>query len=131
MKKIITAALLLFLLIGICFAANINDVKLPDGFTKQSDHVAKNDKYELSINKYTAEDKDILFTNEDGYNVITGEVNKYTDKQVKHEGCFEIVEINGEKTVVEVYYDGLSNQDKCVDYLNNFNDLNNLKPIEV
>lgn len=131
MKKIITAALLLFLLMGICFAANINDVKLPDGFTKQSDHVAKNDKYELSINKYTAEDKDILFTNEDGYNVITGEVNKYTDKQVKHEGCFEIVEINGEKTIVEVYYDGLSNQDKCVDYLNNFNDLNNLKPIEV
>ena len=131
MKKIITAALLLFLLMGICFAANINDVKLPDGFTKQSDHVAKNDKYELSINKYTAEDKDILFTNEDGYNVITGEVNKYTDKQVKHEGCFEIVEINGEKTIVEVYYDGLSNQDKCVNYLNNFNELNNLKPIEV
>lgn len=131
MKKIITAALLLFLLMGICFAANINDVKLPDGFTKQSDHVAKNDKYELSINKYTAEDKDILFTNGDGYNVITGEVNKYTDKQVKHEGCFEIVEINGEKTIVEVYYDGLSNQDKCVEYLNNFNELNNLKPIEV
>lgn len=131
MKKIITAALLLFLLMGICFAANINDVKLPDGFTKQSDHVAKNDKYELSINTYTAEDKDILFTNEDGYNVITGDVNKYTDKQVKHEGCFEIVEINGEKTIVEVYYDGLSNQDKCVDYLNNFNELNNLKPIEV
>ena len=131
MKKIITAALLLFLLMGICFAANINDVKLPDGFTKQSDHVAKNDKYELSINTYTDDDKDILFTNGDGYNVITGEVNKYTDKQVKHEGCFEIVEINGEKTVVEVYYDGLSNQDKCVDYLNNFNELNNLKPIEV
>lgn len=131
MKKIITAALLLFLLMGICFAVNINDVKLPDGFTKQSDHVAKNDKYELSINKYTAEDKDILFTNGDGYNVITGDVNKYTDKQVKHEGCFEIVEINGEKTIVEVYYDGLSNQDKCVEYLNNFNELNNLKPIEV
>ena len=131
MKKIITAALLLFLLMGICFAANINDVKLPDGFTKQSDHVAKNDKYELSINTYTDDDKDILFTNGDGYNVITGEVNKYTDKQVKHEGCFEIVEINGEKTIVEVYYDGLSNQDKCVDYLNNFNELNNLKPIEV
>lgn len=131
MKKIITAALLLFLFMGICFAANINDVKLPDGFTKQSDHVAKNDKYELSINTYTDNDKDILFTNGDGYNVITGEVNKYTDKQAKHEGCFEIVEINGEKTIVEVYYDGLSNQDKCVDYLNNFNELNNLKPVEV
>ena len=76
-------------------------------------------------------DKDILFTNDNGYSVITGDINKYSDKQAKHEGCFEIVEINGEKTVVEIYYEGLSNQDKCVEYLNNFNELNNLKPIEV
>ena len=131
MKKILTIMALLILCTGICFAANIDDVKLPDGFNKQSDHVAKNDKYELSINKYAAEDKDILFTNGDGYNVITGDINKYTDKQVKHEGCFEIVEINGEKTVVEIYYDGLSNQDKCFEYLQEFNKLNNLKPIEV
>ena len=131
MKKIITILLLLFIFTGICFAANINDVKLPDGFTKQSDNVANKDKYELSINKYDNSDKDILFTNDNGYSVITGDINKYSDKQAKHEGCFEIVEINGEKTVVEIYYDGLSNQDKCVEYLNNFNELNNLKPIEV
>ena len=131
MKKILTIIALLILFTGICFAANIDDVKLPDGFNKQSDHVAKNDKYELSINKYAAEDKDILFENDKDYTVIKGEISKYKDKTAKHEGCLEVVELNGEKTVVEIYYDGLSNQDKCFEYLQEFNKINNLKPIEV
>jgi len=131
MKKILTIIALLILCTGICFAANINDVKLPDGFNKQSDHVAKNDKYELSINKYSDDDKNILFENDKDYTVIKGKISNYTDKGVKHQGCLEVVEINGEKTVVEILYDGLSNQDKCFEYLQEFNKINNLKPIEV
>lgn len=131
MKKILTITALLILFTGICFAANIDDVKLPDGFNKQSDHVAKNDKYELSINKYIDDDNSILFKNDTEYKVIKGEISNYTDKGVKHQGCLEVVEINGEKTVVEILYDGLSNQDKCFEYLQEFNKINNLKPIEV
>lgn len=131
MKKIIIGALLLFLFVGICFAANIDDVKMPDGFNKQSDNLAKNDKFALSITKYMDSDKDLLFSNDKDYTVIKGEISKYKDKTAKHEGCLEVVEINGEKTVVEIYYDGLSNQDKCFEYMEEFNKINNLKPIEV
>ena len=129
MKKMVIFLVILLLSIGIVSAAKLSDVKTVNGFTTKSDNFATNGDFGLSVGKYDkSSDYNILFKNESGYSVKVSDISNYTDKISNNVGCMEIVEINGEPTLIEIYCNG-SDINKCNDYMLEFNKINNLKPI--
>lgn len=128
-KKITILALILLLSVSFVVAANINDIKTVDGFTKKSDNFAINGDFGLSITNYDESiNSDILFKNDTDYTVNVSNISNYTDKTVKHVGCLEIVDINGEKIAIEIYNNG-TDINKCYEYMLELNKINDFKPI--
>ena len=130
--KAITALTILLLLIGIVSAVDLNDFKLIDGFTSESEYWASNEDFGLSVNDYNNDtDYDLLFTNDTDYIVVTdGNISNYTDTISDQVGCEEVVTVNNEQVLVEVY-DNNGDIDKCYEYLMEFNKINNLEPVSV
>ena len=130
-KKIIVLTIFLLLSVSIVCAVDINDFKLADGFNDESTNFATNGDFGLSVGDYDKDsDYDILFEDDDGYNVDVGEISKYTDKLAKQVGVLEIVEVDGEKVLIEIYSEDMGDLDECYDKLVEFNELNDLHPIE-
>lgn len=135
MKKIYLIGLTaIMLLVGASTvsAIDLDDFKLSDGFDKESSNLAINDDFSLSVAKYDKDlDYDLLFKDDGDYTVTVGEISKYVDKEVKHVGVLEVVEIDDEQVLIEIYSEDMSKLDECYDKLVEFNELNNLNPVEV
>ena len=131
-KKIGLVLLVMALVIMPCFAADIHDYEIPNGFEVESEYWASNGEYGIGIYEYEDSDFTEFFTNTTDTTVFTADnITNYTgDVGV---GCDEIVLIDGEKFLIESYYNtkDLSKLQDCYDNLLEFNKLNNLKPIEV
>lgn len=133
MKKIILF-LTIFLIIGAVSAADINDYKLPDNFNVESEFWASNGDYGIGIYEYEDSDYETFFTNTTESTVyIADNITNYTDTESSTVGCDEIVDINGEKYLIECYFEGTDDSKikDCYDFLLEFNKLNNLEPIAV
>ena len=149
MKRIIIGITILFLLMGIVVATDINDLKCPDGWenvnhkgnyrelgdTPNGPGSGRN----LMTMEFTSANCDEFLTNDtsENYFVYKNSDNTFTfnDKMMNHdEGCFEVVEIDGK----QYFLIFSSNTDKSYngkpsisDIMMEFNKLNNLSPIEV
>ena len=133
MKKIILF-LTIFLIIGAVSAADINDYKLPDNLNVESEFWASNEDYGIGIYEYEDSDYETFFTNTTESTVyIADNITNYTDTESSTVGCDEIVDINGEKYLIECYFEGTDDSKikDCYDFLLEFNKLNNLEPIAV
>ena len=129
---------ILFLLIGSVAAIDIDDMKVPFGYSNLEDGVAMlNDGHtELYIGKL-AENPGVFESNiEEGYVVsdIGNNTYYFIDDGMQMYGLQEKVNIDNVDYIVSVSKDSeLSNADKTLlkEDLDNFNKLNNLKPLEV
>ena len=129
---------ILFLLIGSVAAIDIDDMKVPFGYSNLEDGVAMlNDGHtELYIGKL-AENPGVFESNiEEGYVVsdIGNNTYYFIDDGMQMYGLQEKVNIDNVDYIVSVSKDSeLSNADKTLlkEDLENFNELNNLKPLEV
>ena len=131
-KKIAILVIFLLLSIGFVSAVDLDDFQLTDGFESDSTNLATDeDDFSLSVADYDKElDYDLLFKDDGDYTVTVGEISKYVDKTVEQTGVLEIVEIDNEQVLIEIYSEDMSKLDDCYDKLVEFNELNDLKPIE-
>ena len=144
--KIIIGILILFLTIGIVCATDINNLKCPDGwkavgggsYHEEGDSPGQGSGRNMMIQKYDDSFKEDFFNNvsSDRYYVFSNGDNtfNYSDAANGDYGCFEVVEINGEKYFVNFWNVMEADFDTSVttyDLMLEFNKLNNFKPIEV
>ena len=133
-SKILIGLILIFLVIGTVNAADINDYKLPDNFKVESEFWASNGDYGIGIYEYQDSDYETFFTNTSESTVyIADNITNYTDSDTNTVGCDELVEIDGEKFLIESYFEGTDDSKikDCYDFLLDFNELNNFEPLEV
>lgn len=136
-KILFTICLFSFLLITAISAADINSLKSPEGFSDITDGLSIYDIHtKLSIDKYNdTSNITILSNSTSGYNVsaIGDNMYYYIDDKSNTTGVEEKVKIDGEEYLVCIIKEGnqLSNEDKsfCIKTLKEFNNLNNLKPL--
>ena len=145
--KIIIGISILFLLIGSVSAAINSGLAAPDEFEKSDIwdtaiydiYSLKDDNNtQLQICNYTEDDYDLLFktdtdsgyyVNELGNNIFMGKDNDFSDGYV-----LEVIDYNGEKYIVHTYLMDNPTNDEIKDslkYLEEFNKINNVEPIEV
>lgn len=141
MKNIIKLFLgigILFLLIGSAVAVNIDDMKVPFGYSDIEDGVSMlNDGHtELYIGKLS--DNPGVFESDIEAEYIVSDIGNNTyyfiDDALQMYGIQEKVNIDNEDYIVSISKDSeLSNADKILlkEDLDKFNELNNLKPLEV
>lgn len=145
-KKIVIGTLFLFLLIGITSAADINNLKCPDGwesvgggsYHEIDESTGMGSGQNMMIEKWSDSLKDEYYQNstEDQYTVIEDANNTfmYVDSLNQNAGCFEVVEIDGEKYFVNFWTADYTDSEEIADttyFMVKFNELNNLKSIEI
>ena len=143
--KILTAITLLFLILGIVAATDIDNLKVPEdwesvggGTYHQTDIGGGGNGQNMLIQKWYDGLKDEYYQNisDEEYFVIDKENNTfmYTDGYNEDSGSFEVVQIDGEKYFVNFWtVDDLDAGEvaKTYQFMMEFNKLNNLEPIAV
>lgn len=144
--KIIIGVLLMFLVIGIAAATDADNLKVPEGwesigggsYHEIGDSPGEGSGRNMMIMEYTDSNCNEFFENgTDDYYIFKNDDGSYnfTDWTVnRDEGCFEVVEIDGNQyflffsTNIDNDY---SSELSIFDVMLEFNKLNNLTPIEV
>ena len=136
MKKIILM-LAILLLIGTVYAANTNEIfTAPNGLQKMGTHdFVDQQGHNIMIAEYTAENIKTWFENDTDYNVqpYKNHDNMYLGADNEND-CYilEVVEKDGTKYIIGSWTPkGPAEAKKISDNLEDFNKINNLKPIEV
>ena len=143
-SKIILAALILICAIGIVAAADIDNMKVPDGFEAiGSGGYLNEENIQINIETESFHDKgvddlgDYLENDtDDKYTVVPGKINNtfnFTDGVNDVVGLVELVEIDNETWCIHVLcFDELneSNLDAFTEALEEFNKVNDLTPID-
>ena len=135
LKKISILAILLIITIGFVSAV---EFQVPDGFTKQSDelYTTADNKENINIINFEKE-KDFWLENntEDKYTVVGAENNTYnfTDGMLNDVGVLEVVEVDGEKYIINFWTDEGTDNDRTdnLKQMLEFNKLNKLEPLAV
>ena len=140
-KKIILFLLFAMMIVGAVSAADQTSFKTPTNFEDIGDGVYvlydsfKNADEILSVVKYNAHDwKDYITNDTSNKYVVHKDKNNtynYTDGSVNEIGSFELVEVEGNKFIIDFAKTGTEN-DLSNTYSNmlEFNKLNNLTPIK-
>ncbi len=140
-KKIILFLLFAMMIVGAASAANQTSFKTPANFEDLGDGVYvlydsfKNADEILSVVKYNAHDwKDYITNDTSNKYVVHKDKNNtynYTDGSVNEIGSFELVEVEGNKFIIDFAKSGTEN-DLSNTYSNmlEFNKLNNITPIK-
>ena len=144
--RILIGALLLFLTVGMVVATDVNNLKVPDGWESENngnyheigERSGVSSGRNMMIMEYNdancgdffenGTDEYYIFKNADGsYNFTDWILNR-------DEGCFEVVEIDGQQYFL-IFSSNIDNDytDKpfVYDSMLEFNKLNGLKPVEV
>ena len=138
MRKIVIGITMLLLLLGVVYAVNIDDLKVPVGYSDIKDGISMlNDGHtQLYIGKMD-DNPGVFESNIDEQYIVTDIGNNtylVTDDSVKMYGFQEKVTIDGVDYLVSISKDSpLSNADRTLlkEDLDKFNELNNLKPIAI
>lgn len=143
--KIVTAITILFLVMGIVTATDIDNLKCPNGWEAIGggsyhgigDSQGMGNGQNMMIMEYTPANCGDFFENvtDESYYVYQNDDNTYnfTDWEYgNEEGCFEVVEIDGKQYFL-IFSENIDNEyDVSIyDVMMEFNELNNLKPIAV
>ena len=144
--KILIGLMLMFLVIGIAAATDVNNLQVPDGwesigggsYHEIGDSPGEGSGRNMMIMEYTDSNCDEFFENgTDDYYIFKNDDGSYnfTDWTVnRDEGCFEVVEIDGNQyflffsTNIDNDY---SSELSIFDVMLEFNKLNNLEPVSV
>lgn len=144
--KIITALTILFLFIGMVSATDINNLKVPDGwkalgggsYHEEGDSPGQGSGQNMMIQKWDDSFKEEYYQNitEEQYTVTDTGNNTYMyiDDFNQNAGSFEVVEIDGEKYFVNFWTVDNMDVEEIADtslFMQEFNQLNNLEPVEV
>ncbi|WP_405293991.1 hypothetical protein [Methanobrevibacter sp.] len=140
-KKILILVLATAMLIGAVSAADQSSFKVPTDFEDLGDGVyvlydfAKNADEILSVVKYNEHDWKDYTTNDtkNNYVVVKDDNNtyNYTDGSVNEIGSFELIEVDGNKFIVDFSKVGAENDfSQTYNNLLEFNKLNNVTAIE-
>lgn len=140
-KKILFLMLATAMLIGAVAAADQDSFKVPSNFEDLGDGVyvlydaARNTDEILSVVKYNEHDwKDYTTNDTDNKYVVVKDENNtynYTDGSVDEVGSFELVEVGGDKYIIDFSKIGSDNGfSQTYGNLMDFNNLNKLKAIE-
>lgn len=139
-KKMIPVLILSFVLIGAVYAADSTSFTPPENFEDIGDGVyvlydsLKNADEILSVVKFNQHDWDDYTTNDTDNKYTVYKDNNtynYTDGSVNEIGSFELIEIDGDKFIIDFAKTGADSDLKdTYDNLLEFNKLNNLTPIE-
>lgn len=144
--KILIGLSILFLLIGMVSATDINNLKVPEGweaigsgsYHEIGDNPGQGSGQNMMIEKWFDGLKDEYYQNnsEEQYTVMEDVNNTfmYIDDLGGMAGCFEVVEIDGEKYFVNFWTVDYTDSEKIADtsfFMVKFNELNNLEPVEV
>lgn len=142
LKKVSTLLFLIFILIGGVMAAESIDFKVPSGFEDVGDGVfvlydsSKNPDQILSVVNYTEHDEEDYLTNDsqNDYTVFEYENGTYNfiDKSTNEQGSFEVIEVDGNKYIVDFTKEGIGNEKDFSDTFKNlveFNKLNNVTAV--
>ena len=144
--KILTKITITFLLIGIVSATDIDNLKVPDGwkslgggsYHEEGDSAGQGSGQNMMIEKWSDSFKDEFYQNntDEQYTVIEdgNHTFMYIDDLNQMAGCFEVVEIDNEKYFVNFWTVEYRNSEEIADasyFMVQFNELNNLEPVEV
>lgn len=144
--KILTIITITFLLIGIVSATDIDNLKVPDGwkslgggsYHEEGDSAGQGSGQNMMIEKWSDSFKDEFYQNntDEQYTVIEdgNHTFMYIDDLNQMAGCFEVVEIDNEKYFVNFWTVDYRNSEEIADasyFMVQFNELNNLEPVEV
>ena len=144
--KIIIGVLLIFLVIGIAAATDVDNLKVPEGwesigdgsYHEIGDSPGEGSGRNMMIMEYTDSNCNEFFENgTDDYYIFKNDDGSYnfTDWTVnRDEGCFEVVEIDGNQYFLffsSNIDNDYSSELSIFDVVLEFNKLNNLTPIEV
>lgn len=144
--KILTIITITFLLIGIVHATDIDNLKVPDGwkslgggsYHEEGDSAGQGSGQNMMIEKWSDSFKDEFYQNntDEQYTVIEdgNHTFMYIDDLNQMAGCFEVVEIDNEKYFVNFWTVEYMNSEEIADasyFMVEFNELNNLEPVEV
>ncbi len=135
MKKIAIGITILILLIGIVSATGINDFKAPNGWDNKGNGAffSPNPGEGILVMEYNDENVKDFIDNEfvtikkdTSTNIMT-----YKDSDLKQHGSMEIVEVDGNKFIVQSWAGDQStaSDNILLSNLYNFNTVNNLTPI--
>ena len=147
MKKgliFLTAIAILFLVMGIATAADLSNIKMPDGWDEVNDGIymmtgdsPEDGGHNLLIQKFSDALKTTYYDNATGAGFVVDDKGNgtfvYTDEANKLGGSFEVVEIDGEECFINFWFAGLDSSeiDKTYGYMMEFNELNGFEPVEV
>ena len=144
--KIIIGLSVLLLLIGMVSATDINNLKVPDGwkslgdgsYHEEGDSPGQGSGQNMMIQKWSDSFKDEYYQNnsDEKYSVQDTGNNTfmYIDDMNQNAGSFEVVEIDGQKYFVNFWTVNNMDVEKIADtslFMQEFNQLNNLEPVEV
>lgn len=134
LKIMFASLILLTFAMGIVSAEGITDYNAPKDFDRDP-MTFTHDDFEMRMDSYSEFiDFDDKFKNRDDYKVtVNGTFAQYTNKLEDKVGVLEILEIKGDKYLVECSFDELQNSkiSACQKYLEEFNDLNKFKPLKI
>lgn len=142
MKKILLCLILSLFLIGCVSAIDLPNFVMMDGFDDAGDGVyLKHDSnnnveqkfFILKFNEHDAGDY-LLNDTKYGYNVFnsTNDTYNFVDEKLKEKGSIEIIEVGGQRFIIESWNDIKGNDHDFTVTFNNlmqFNKLNNITPL--
>ena len=132
--KILIAAAAVFLMIGIVAAADPVDVfKAPSGFTASgNDTFTDTQNHNIQIFNYTDELYKEWFKSDSTFSIGNFKNNFLTKNTKNHYGVLEIVEMDGNKYIIESWTGKNPNESRTLqNNLEKFNSANDLKPIAI
>lgn len=128
--KILIGIAIIFVLLGSATAFEIDDFKVPDYFGDLNGGQSIN-QIDSSIQFYIYETEDGDFDSDADFDVTPLENNTYKiyDKILKTTGIQE--KVNVDDTDYTIYLSGNTDLENLQGYLKQFNELNNLEPVEI
>lgn len=136
MNKILNIFLItgiLFLFVGAVSATDINNPKLPDGWSKVKDGFYKGPQEGMLLSIVEKTDDSWFQNNTDGYTYSETDSGSYVyvDEGMQTFGSFELIKVNGKEYIVDMS-DSSANYDRDMDKIAEdfemFNLLNNITP---
>lgn len=127
----------LLLAMSMASAMDYSDYAVPSMFNESAGfYCYEFDNFTFGICKYHEEngEYDFYFKNSTIYTIVhDNNMGNYTVSSIGEVGTVELVELDGEKYVVECYYSGMddSKHKDCWDAVLEFNKQNNLKPLPI